>query len=74
MKKIVIIFVIFLPLLVFNKTIITQLIIFTTSKLVDRNISIKNIDIDYLKKQIILKSVEIENINKITIFITQKPD
>ena len=65
MKKIIITFVIILPLLVFNKTIISQLIIFATPKLTDRNISIETIDIYYLKKQIILKSVEVESINKI---------
>ena len=65
MKKIIITFVIILPLLVFNKTIISQLIIFATSKLTDRNISIETIDINYLKKQIILKSVEVESTNKI---------
>ena len=65
MKKIIIIFLIILPLLVFNKTIISQLIIFATSKLTDRNISIETIDINYLKKQIILKSVEVESTNKI---------
>ena len=31
----------------------------------DRNISIETIDIDYLEKQIILKSVEVESTNKI---------
>ena len=65
MKKIIITFVIILLLLFFNKTIISQLIIFATSKLTDRNISIETIDIDYLKKQIILKSVEVESTNKI---------
>jgi len=65
MKKIIITFVIILPLLVFNKTIISKLIIFATSKLTDRNISIETIDIDYLKKKIILKSVEVESTNKI---------
>ena len=65
MKKIVIIFVIILPLLVFNKTIISQLIIFATSKLTDRNISIETIEINYLKKKIILKSIEVESTNKI---------
>jgi len=57
--------VIILPLLIFNKTIISQLIIFATSKLTDRDISIETIDIDYLKKQIILNSVEVESTNKI---------
>ena len=33
--------------------------------MIDRNISIKNIDIDYSKKQIILNSVEVKNTNKI---------
>ena len=65
MKKIIITFVIILPLLVFNKTIISQLIIFATSKLTDRNISIETIEINYLKKKIILKSVEVESTNKI---------
>jgi len=65
MKKIIITFAIILPLLIFNKTIISQLIIFATSKLTDRNISIETIDIDYLKKQIILNSVEVDSTNKI---------
>ena len=65
MKKIIITFVIILSLLIFNKTIISQLIIFATSKLADRNISIETIDIDYLKKQIILNSVKVESTNNI---------
>ena len=65
MKKIIISFILILTLLIFNKTIISQLIIFSTSKLIDRNISIKNIDINYSKKQIILTSVEVESTNKI---------
>ena len=65
MKKIIITFVIILPLLIFNKTIISQLIIFATSKLTDRNISIETIDINYLKKKIILNSVEVESTKKI---------
>jgi len=65
MKKIIITFVIILPLIIFNKNIISQLIIFAIPKLTDRNISIETIDIDYLKKQIILNSVEVESTNKI---------
>ena len=65
MKKIIITFVIILPLIIFNKNIISQLIIFVIPKLTDRNISIETIDIDYLKKQIILNSVEVESTNKI---------
>ena len=65
MKKIIITFVIILPLIIFNKNIISQLIIFTTSKLTDRNISIETIDIDYLKKKIILNSVKVESTKKI---------
>jgi len=65
MKKIIITFVIILSLLVFNKIIISQLIIFSISKLTDRNISIETIDINYLKKQIILNLVEVESTNKI---------
>ena len=65
MKKIIVTFVIILSLVIFNKTIISQIIIFTASKMMDRNISIKNIDIDYSKKQIILNSVKVKNTNKI---------
>jgi hypothetical protein len=65
MKKIIVTFVIILSLVIFNKTIISQVTIFVASKLIDRNISIKNIDINYSKKQIILRSVEVENTNKI---------
>ena len=64
MKKIIITFVIILPLIIFNKNIISQLIIFVIPKLTDRNISIETIDINYLKKQIILNSVEVESTNK----------
>ena len=65
MKKIIVSFILILSLVIFNKTIISQVIIFTISKLTDRNISIKNIDIDYLKKQLTLNSVEVKNTNKI---------
>jgi len=65
MKKIILTFIIIITLFIFNKAIITQIIIFTSSKLIDRNISIKNIDIDYSKKIIILNFVEVENINKL---------
>ena len=65
MKKIIVTFVIILSLVIFNKTIISQVTIFVASKLIDRNISIETVDIDYLKKQIILKSVEVESTNKI---------
>ena len=65
MKKIIVSFILILSLVIFNKTIISQVIIFTTSKLSDKNISIKNIDIDYSKKQIILNSVKVKNTNKI---------
>ena len=65
MKKIIVSFILILSLVIFNKIIISQLIIFSTSKFIDRNISIKNIDINYLKKQIILNSVEVKSTNKI---------
>ena len=65
MKKIIITFGIILPLIIFNKNIISQLIIFAIPKLTDRNISIETIDINYLKKQIILNSIEVESTNKI---------
>ena len=65
MKKIIASFILIISLVFFNKTIISQLIIFSASKLIDRNISIKNIDIDYSKKQLTLNSVEVKNTNKI---------
>ena len=65
MKKIIAFFILIISLVFFNKTIISQLIIFSTPKLIDRSISIKNIDIDYSKKQLTLNSVEIKNTNKI---------
>ena len=65
MKKIIVFFILIISLVFFNKTIISQLIIFSTPKLIDRSISIKNIDIDYSKKQLTLNSVEIKNTNKI---------
>ena len=65
MKKIIVLFILILSLVIFNKTIISQLIIFSTSKLIDRNISIKKIDIDYSKKQLTFNSVEVKNTNKI---------
>ena len=65
MKKIIITFVIILPLIIFNKNIISQLIIFALPKLIARNISIETIDINYLKKKIILNSIKVESTNKI---------
>jgi len=65
MKKIIVSLILILSLVIFNETIISQVIIFTTSKLIDRNISIKTIDIDYSKKQLTLNSVEIKNTSKI---------
>ncbi|MDB0049278.1 hypothetical protein N9F29_01860 [Candidatus Pelagibacter sp.] len=65
MKKIIITFGIILPLIIFNKNIISQLIIFALPKLTARNISIETIDINYLKKQIILNSIKVESTNKI---------
>ena len=65
MKKIIITFGIILPLIIFNKNIISQLIIFALPKLIARNISIETIDINYLKKKIILNSIKVESTNKI---------
>ena len=65
MKKIIVSLILILSLVIFNETIISQVIIFTTSKLIDRNISIKTIDIDYSKKKLTLNSVEIKNNSKI---------
>ena len=51
MKKFTVIFIIISSLAFFNKTIISKVIIFTLSKKIDRNIYIKNINIDYSKKK-----------------------
>jgi hypothetical protein len=65
MKKFIATFIIISSLIIFNKIIISKVIIFTISKKIDRNIFIKNIDINYSKKKIILSSVEVKSTNKI---------
>ena len=65
MKKILGVLLVFLFILIFNKTIISQIIIFSTSKMTERNISIESINIDYSKSQIILNAVEVANVNKL---------
>ena len=65
MKKFIAIFTVILSLVFFNKTIISQVIIFTTSKLIDRNVNVKNIGIDYSKNEITLNSIEVKSTNKI---------
>jgi hypothetical protein len=46
MKKLIEAFVVILTILIFNKIIISQIIISISSKLMDRKISISSIDID----------------------------
>ena len=65
MKKIIVIFIIISSLAFFNKTIISKVIFFTLSKKIDRNINIKNINIDYSKKKITLTSIEVKSSSKI---------
>jgi len=65
MKKFTVIFIIISSLAFFNKTIISKVIIFTLSKKIDRNINIKNINIDYSKKKITLASIEVKSNSKI---------
>jgi hypothetical protein len=65
MKKFTVIFIIISSLAFFNKTIISKVIIFTLSKKIDRNINIKNINIDYSKKKITLTSIEVKSNSKI---------
>ena len=65
MKKFTVIFIIISSLVFFNKTIISKVIIFTLSKKIDRNINIKNINIDYSKKKITLTSIEVKSNSKI---------
>jgi len=56
---------IFLILFIFNKTIISQIIIFSASIIAERKISVGSIDINYAKNQIILNTVEVVYINKL---------
>ena len=65
MKKFTVIFIIISSLAFFNKTIISKVIIFTLSKKIDRNIYIKNINIDYSKKKITLTSIEVKSNSEI---------
>ena len=65
MKKFIVIFIIISSLAFFNKTIISKVIFFTLSKKIDRNINIKNINIDYSKKKITLTSIEVKSSSKI---------
>ena len=65
MKKILGAILVFLFILIFNKTIISQILIFSASKMTERNISIESINIDYSKNQIILNAVEVGNVNKL---------
>jgi hypothetical protein len=65
MKKILGISLVILFILIFNKIILSQIIIFATSKMIERDISIGSVDINYSKKQIILNTLEVRNIDKL---------
>tara|TARA_B100000795_G_C22795065_1_gene438930 strand:- start:13 stop:669 length:657 start_codon:yes stop_codon:yes gene_type:complete len=65
MKKILGTIFAILFIFIFNKTIISQIIIFSASKITERKISVDSIDINYAKNQIILNAVEVANINKL---------
>jgi len=63
MKKFISIFVITIFILFFNKAILSKIISFSASKWTEKDVSIKNIEINYSKRQIILNDVEVKNID-----------
>ena len=64
MKKLLGILVLGLLLVIFNKVIFSQIIIFSISKWVEREIFVSKVDINYSKREIVFNSIEIRNIDK----------
>ena len=64
MKKLLGILVLGLLLVIFNKVIFSQIIIFSISKWVEREIFVSKIDINYSKREIVFNLIEIRNIDK----------
>ena len=64
MKKFLGILVLGLLLVIFNKVIFSQIIIFSISKWVEREIFVSKVDINYSKREIVFNLIEIKNIDK----------
>ena len=64
MKKLLGILVLGLLLVIFNKVIFSQIIIFSISKWVEREIFVSKVDINYSKREIVFNLIEIRNIDK----------
>ena len=64
MKKVLLIVVLGFLLVIFNKVIFSQIIIFSISKWVEREIFVSKVDINYSKREIVLNFIEIRNIDK----------
>ena len=64
MKKLLGILVLCLLFVIFNKVIFSQIIIFSISKWVEREIFVSKVDINYSKREIVLNLIEIRNMDK----------
>ena len=63
MKKLLGIVVLGFLLVIFNKVIFSQIIIFSISKWVEREIFVSKVDINYSKREIVLNLIEIRNMD-----------
>ena len=61
MKKFLGLIIVIIFILLFNKTILSKIILFSVSKWAEKEIIIKNIEIDYSKSQIVLNELEVRN-------------
>jgi len=64
MKKLLGILVLGLLLVIFNKVIFSQIIIFSISKWAEREIFVSKVDINYSKREIVFNLIEIRNTDK----------
>ena len=64
MKKAILILVLGFLLVIFNKVIFSQIIIFSVSKWIEREIFVSKVDINYSKREIVFNLIEIRNIDK----------
>ena len=64
MKKFLGIVVLGFLLVIFNKVIFSQIIIFSISKWVEREIFVSKVDINYSKREIVFNLIEIRNMDK----------
>jgi hypothetical protein len=64
MKKILLIIVLGFLLVIFSKVIFSQIIIFSISKWVEREIFVSKVDINYSKREIVFNLIEIRNMDK----------